>query len=100
MIGVANDIAMSGDSIDPRLLGELLDGDLIPKANHSWRLRADENDSCLLKLPGESRLFGKKSVPRMHCLSPALLARLDNAFDRQIALRGNRRSNANGLIRH
>src|SRR6476646_6773207 len=100
MIGVANHVAVPRHSVDSRLLGELLGRDFVPEVDHRVRFGTDKNNPGLLKLLSESRFLREKSVSGMNSLGTAVLARFNDSLDREIALRGDWRTNANCLIRH
>ena len=61
---------------------------------------ADEDDAGGFERPRKGFALGQEAVARMHRLGAGLAAGLDDLVDQQVAFRGRRRADEDGLIGH
>ena len=99
MIGRFDQIHMTRHRADVRFLGQALRFDLVTHGADGTGGRADENDSGFVERLDETCVFREKSKTRVNGLRTAFLAGSDDLVDQQVAFRGRRRPNANGLVR-
>ncbi len=100
LLGRGNRAVVAGDRPHLGRQCELLRGDLVAHCLHRVGLRADEDDAFLLQRSAEGRVLRQESVSRVDGLGAGVLARLDDALDHEIALRGRGRTDRHGLIGH
>ena len=88
LVGRADRAVVAGDRADLGRQRELLRRDLVAHRLDRVGLRADEDDAFLLERSAERRVLRQEAVARVHGLGAGVLARLDDALDHEIALRG------------
>ncbi len=85
---------------DIRGAGELLRLDLVAHGGDRARMGADEGDAGIAQRLRKASVLGEEAVARMHGLGTRLLRGGDDAVDDEIRLRGLRRADSHGLVRH
>jgi hypothetical protein len=98
VVGIADDVGVAGDGIDPGLVGQLLGGDLVTHRLDRPGLGPDEGDAVLGQLLAEIRVLGQEAVSRVDRLGAGVEAGLDDLVDQQVALRRRRRADVDGLV--
>jgi hypothetical protein len=91
---------MTGHGRDLGGGGGLFALDLVAHGGDGLGVWPDKHDAGVGKRAGKCRTLGQKAVTRMHRLGAARLAGRHDLVDDQIALRGRRRPDRDGLVGH
>jgi hypothetical protein len=97
---VLDDAEMAGHGGDIGFRRGLLRLDLVAHCGDGAGVGADEDDPGLIKRARKSLAFGQESVAGMHRFGAGLAAGLDDLLHHQIAFRGRRRPDQNGIVGH
>ncbi len=91
---------MAGHGRDIRGRRSFLAFDLVAHRRDGFGIGPDEDNAGIRQRGCEGFAFGEEPVTRMHRLGAGCLAGGDNLVDHQIALRGRRRTDQDGLVSH
>mmetsp|Transcript_48412 Transcript_48412/g.58603 ORF Transcript_48412/g.58603 Transcript_48412/m.58603 type:complete len:203 (+) Transcript_48412:460-1068(+) len=89
----------SGNSINTRLLRNLLRRNLIPHLRNRISTRTDKNHPTLLHPPRKLRILTQETIPGMYRVRPDVSRRSDNITDIQVRFERRRGTDADGFIR-